>query len=124
LPTPASPHRGDDATGAVADAPEVLEQHRELTVPVDQRRRVGQGGHRAGGSVRRTARLAERRARQAVLEQVVIQRLGVRLGLDVQLTAQDLRAQLVLPQRGRPVALGGVEAHEGAMDAFLERIEG
>ena len=57
------------------------------------------------------------------LEDLEIEPLCLRLGLDAELLLQYCHARLVLAEGGGPPALAHVEAHERAMDLFLERVD-
>ena len=56
-----------------------------------------------------------RRRRRRGTEDGLVQRLGRRLRLDVELTAEDVDAELILTERGRPAAGVDVQLHEGAV---------
>ena len=64
-----------------------------------------------------------RRRRRRGTEDGLIQRLGRRLRLDVELAAEDVDAQLILTERGRPAAGVDVQLHEGAVHGLLKGIE-
>ena len=57
-------------------------------------------------------------------EDLLVDLARVGLGLDAELAPEDADAELVLPEGAPTSAELGVEAHQGPVDGFLERIEG
>ncbi|KIZ41290.1 hypothetical protein OO17_15570 [Rhodopseudomonas palustris] len=61
-------------------------------------------------------------APRPVAQQVLIQRFGRLIGLDIELLAQQRFAALVASQGERGLALVGIEPHQRALDVLLQRI--
>ena len=61
--------------------------------------------------------------RPLTAKDVLVERLGLGLGLGVELTLEDGNAHLVLAQRRRPATELHVETHERSVHGLLERIE-
>jgi hypothetical protein len=59
-----------------------------------------------------------------LLDDVLIEASGLGLGLRAQLPLEGRDAALVLAEGGAPAALPEVQAHQGAVPGFLERVEG
>ena len=59
----------------------------------------------------------------ALSEDLLIERLGLGLGLHAQLTLQDLHALLVLSERGVPAPELPVQPHERPVHRLLQRVE-
>jgi hypothetical protein len=74
-------------------------------------------------SARRLRRGRARRGRRLVLQDLLVEALGLRIRIDAELALEDGDARLILAQRGAPSSLAGVHADEGAVDVFLEGIE-
>src|SRR5262249_16344361 len=68
-------------------------------------------------------RLRRRQSGRRSRKQLTVDLLGGFLGLDAELSLEDIDAELILAQRRRAPALAGVETHERPMGHFLERIE-
>ena len=120
------PEDGHHATGPLPDRVQGRVEPRLLTSAPDQgpleREQVGRWGSlprgrgRVGGERRRGAR-------PHATEDVLVEELGLHVGLDPQLPLERRHAHLVLAERGAPAAQVGVQPHERPVDGFLERIE-
>ena len=83
---------------------------------------VSAAWRRGLGGARRTRRRG--RLRGSLGEDLLVEPLGLGLGLDAQLAPQGLDADLISAERRRAASLGGIEAHQRPVDGLLERIEG
>ena len=59
----------------------------------------------------------------ALSEDLLIERLGLGLGLDAQLALEDLDALLILPERGGPAPELPVQPHQRPVHGLLQRVE-
>ena len=84
------------------------------------RRQTGPGGAVSAGRPRRRGSW---RRRQPPLENLPVERLGLRFRLGAQLARERAHAELVLAERGPAIAELSVQAHQRPMHALLHRIQ-